>query len=149
LRIALAADELTGIAGVLPEQLRARGHELLLHGAYAEDERADWAWASQRAAQDVATGSADQAVVACWTGTGASIAANKVAGIRAALCADAQTAEGARRWNDANVLALSLRATSEAELTEILDAWLATSASGDETDVQNISHLTAIEQGRD
>jgi ribose 5-phosphate isomerase B len=149
LRIALAADELTGIASALPEQLRARGHELLLHGAYAEDERADWAWASQRAAQDVATGSADQAVVACWTGTGASIAANKVAGVRAALCADAQTAEGARRWNDANVLALSLRATSEAELTEILDAWLTTSASGDETDLSNISHLTAIERGHD
>jgi ribose 5-phosphate isomerase B len=149
LRIALAADELTGIASALPEQLRARGHVLLLHGAYAEDERADWAWASQRAAQDVATGSADQAVVACWTGTGASIAANKVAGVRAALCADAQTAAGARRWNDANVLALSLRATSEAELTEILDAWLATSASEDETDVQNISHLSAIEQGHD
>jgi ribose 5-phosphate isomerase B len=149
LRIALAADEMTGIAGVLAEQLRARGHELLLHGAYTEDERADWAWASQRAAQDVATGKADQAVVACWTGTGASIAANKVAGVRAALCADAQTAEGSRRWNDANVLALSLRATSEAELTEILDAWLTTSASGDETDVRNVSHLTAIEQGRD
>lgn len=149
MRIALAADELTGIASTLPEQLRARGHELLLHGAYAEDERADWAWASQRAALDVATGSADQAVVACWTGTGASIAANKVAGVRAALCADAQTAEGARRWNDANVLALSLRATSEAELTEILDAWLTTSASMDETDARNISHLTAIEQGRD
>jgi ribose 5-phosphate isomerase B len=149
LRIALAADELTGVASALPEQLRARGHELLLHGAYAEDERADWAWASQRAAQDVATGSADQAVVACWTGTGASIAANKVAGVRAALCADAQTAEGARRWNDANVLALSLRATSEAELTEILDAWLTTSPSDDETDVDNISHLTAIEQGHD
>jgi ribose 5-phosphate isomerase B len=149
LRIALAADELTGIASALPEQLRARGHELLLHGAYTEDERAGWAWASQRAAQDVATGDADQAVVACWTGTGASIAANKVAGVRAALCADAQTAEGARRWNDANVLALSLRATSEAELTEILDAWLTTSASVDETDVRNISHLTAIEQGRD
>jgi ribose 5-phosphate isomerase B len=149
LRIALAADELTGVASALPEQLRARGHELLLHGAYASDERADWAWASQRAAQDVAAGNADQAVVACWTGTGASIAANKVAGVRAALCADAQTAEGARRWNDANVLALSLRATSEAELTEILDAWLTTSASKDETDVSNISHLTAIEQGHD
>jgi ribose 5-phosphate isomerase B len=149
LRIALAADELTGVASALPEQLRARGHELLLHGAYASDERADWAWASQRAAQDVAAGNADQAVVACWTGTGASIAANKVAGVRAALCADAQTAEGARRWNDANVLALSLRATSEAELTEILDAWLTTSASEDETDVSNISHLTAIEQGHD
>ena len=71
----------------------------------------------------MAEGRADQAVVCCWTGTGASIAANKVAGIRAALCADAETARGARRWNDANVLALSLRTTSPALLGEILDGW--------------------------
>ena len=73
----------------------------------------------------MAQGRAEQAVVACWTGTGASIAANKVTGIRAALCGDAQTATGARRWNDANVLALSLRGTSEAQAQEILDAWWA------------------------
>ena len=149
MRIALAADELTGVASALPEQLRARGHELLLHGAYAEDERADWAWASQRAAQDVATGSADQAVVACWTGTGASIAANKVAGVRAALCGDAATASGARRWNDANVLALSLRSVSEAELEEILDAWFGQQPSGDAQDRENIAHLVEIERARD
>ncbi|MFZ0041816.1 MAG: RpiB/LacA/LacB family sugar-phosphate isomerase, partial [Solirubrobacteraceae bacterium] len=81
MRIAVAADELTGIASRLPELLRARGHEPVLHGVYAPDERSDWAWASERAARDVADGAADQAVVACWTGTGASIAANKVAGI--------------------------------------------------------------------
>ena len=52
-------------------------------------------------------------VVCCWTGTGVSIAANKVPGVRAALCTDAATASGARRWNDANVLALGLRLTSE------------------------------------
>ena len=123
MRIAVAADEDTGVARPLVEQLRARGHEPLLHGALNPDERDDWAWASEAAARDVADGRADQAVVCCWTGTGASIAANKVAGIRAALCVDAQTAAGARRWNDANVLALSLRSTSEAELAEILDAW--------------------------
>ena len=71
----------------------------------------------------MAEGRADQGVVCCWTGTGASIAANKVAGARAALCADAETARGARRWNDANVLALSLRTTSAALLDEILDGW--------------------------
>jgi ribose 5-phosphate isomerase B len=108
LRIAIAADELTGVAESLPKLLRERGHEPVLHGAYLEGERADWAWASERAAREVAGGSAEQAIVACWTGTGACIAANKVAGIRAALCADAPTAAGARRWNDANVLALSL-----------------------------------------
>jgi ribose 5-phosphate isomerase B len=146
LRIAVAADELTGVATALTDQLRARGHELLLHGAYADGERSDWAWASERAARDVAEGEAEQAVVACWTGTGASIAANKVHGIRAALCADANTAAGARRWNDANVLALSLRSTSEAELEEILDAWLGAGASEDAVDTENISHLADIER---
>lgn len=146
MRIAVAADELTGVAAALPEQLQARGHEPLLHGAYVADERSDWAWASERAALDVAQGVAEQAIVACWTGTGASIAANKVKGIRAALCGDGPTAAGARRWNDANVLALSLRATSEAELAEILDAWLGAQASQDVDDERNISHLTEIER---
>ena len=146
MRIAVSADELTGIASGLPEELRRRGHEPLLHGAYSDAERPDWAWASEAAARDVADGTAEQAIVACWTGTGASIAANKVAGIRAALCGDAQTAQGARRWNDANVLALSLRSTSAAELEEILDAWFAGGASTDESDVDNIAHLGEIER---
>src|SRR5919201_6756711 len=106
----------TPTARALVEDLRSRGHEVSTHGALAADERDDWAWASERAARDVAEGRAEQAVVACWTGTGASIAANKVPGVRAALCADAATADGARRWNDANVLALSLRLTSRASL---------------------------------
>jgi ribose 5-phosphate isomerase B len=147
-RIAVSADELTGIAQVVPEALRSRGHHPILHGAYREDERDDWAWASEAAARDVAEGRADQAVVACWTGTGASIAANKVPGIRAALCVDAQTADGARRWNDANVLALSLRSTSQAELGEILEAWFAGDPSADPSDVANIEHIAAIDDGR-
>ena len=112
MRIAVAADERTGIADALAEELRKRGHEPIPHGALNDDERDDWAWASEAAARDVAEGRADQGIVCCWTGTGASIAANKVPGIRAALCGDAETAEGARKWNDANVLALSLRTTS-------------------------------------
>ena len=112
MRIAVSADERTGVADQVAEALRARGHDPILHGALSEDERDDWAWASEAAARDVAEGRADQAVVCCWTGTGASIAANKVPGVRAALCGDASTAEGARKWNDANVLALSLRAPS-------------------------------------
>jgi ribose 5-phosphate isomerase B len=87
----------------------------------------------------VAEGRAEQAVVACWTGTGASIAANKVPGIRAALCADAATAAGARRWNDANVLALSLRLTSQQVLTEILEAWFETDPSPETGDIAAIS----------
>ena len=146
MRIALAADELTGVAAGIPEELRRRGHEPVLHGAYSDAERPDWAWASEAAARDVADGRADQGIVACWTGTGASIAANKVPGIRAALCVDAQTAEGARRWNDANVLALSLRATSQAELEEILDAWFGGRSSGEPDDVQNVAHLSEIER---
>ena len=146
MRIAVSADELTGVAEALPEELRRRGHEPVLHGAYSAAERPDWAWASEAAARDVADGRADQGIVACWTGTGASIAANKVPGIRAALCVDAQTAEGARRWNDANVLALSLRATSQAELEEILDAWFGGRSSGEPDDVQNVAHLSEIER---
>jgi ribose 5-phosphate isomerase B len=145
-KIAVAADELTGIAGALPEQLRRRGHEPILHGAYVEHERPDWAWASEAAARDVVEGRAEQAVVACWTGTGASIAANKVPGVRAALCADAQTADGARRWNDANVLALSLRLTSSAALEEILDAWFAGHPSSQSEDVENVRHLSELER---
>ncbi len=148
MRIAVSADELTGVATTLPEELRRRGHEPILHGALSDDERPDWAWASEAAARDVAEGRAEQAVVACWTGTGASIAANKVPGIRAALCVDAGTADGARRWNDANVLALSLRLTSSAQLEEILDAWFAGDPSQDADDVQNVAHLTDLEATR-
>lgn len=92
----------------------------------------------------MAEGRADQAVVCCWTGTGASIAANKVAGVRAALCADAATAAGAREWNDANVLALSLRLTSRQVLTEILDAWFAGAPSTDPEDAANIAYVGEI-----
>jgi ribose 5-phosphate isomerase B len=147
MRIAVSSDERTGVAETVVEELRRRGHEPLAHGALAEGDRPDWAWASEAAARDVAEGRAEQAVVCCWTGTGASIAANKVPGVRAALCGDAQTAEGARRWNDANVLALSLRATSEAELSEILDAWFAAGPSADDDDRANVAHLADIEQG--
>src|SRR5213595_293040 len=126
MKVAVAADERTGVAEAVVAELRRRGYEPVVHGALNDDERDDWAWASEASARDVAEGRADQGIVCCWTGTGASIAANKVPGIRAALCADAQTAEGARVWNDANVLALSLRGTSAAELGEILDAWFAT-----------------------
>jgi len=146
MRIALSADELTGVAHALPDELRRRGHEPIAHGAYAAGERDDWAWCGEAAARDVAEGRAAQAVVVCWTGTGASIAANKVAGIRAALCGDAQTAAGARRWNDANVLAISLRATSHAQLNEILDAWFEATPSTDRDDLQNVAHLAEIER---
>ena len=140
----MAADELVGVAETVVEELRTRGHEPVLHGALNPDERADWAWASEAAARAVADGLADQAIVCCWTGTGASIAANKVHGVRAALCADAETARGARRWNDANVLALSLRLTSTPLLTEILDGWFAGEPSEADADRANIAHVDEI-----
>ena len=140
-------DEVTGVAELVPEALARRGHEVIRHGALAAGERPDWAWASEAAARDVAEGRADQAVVCCWTGTGASIAANKVDGVRAALCADATTAEGARRWNDANALALSLRTLSPAVLDEILDAWFRTPPSDDGDDAANVAHLAELEAG--
>ena len=147
MRIAVAADERTGVADAVLEELRERGHDPVAHGALAPGEREDWAWASEAAAREVAEGRADQAIVCCWTGTGASIAANKVAGVRAALCGDAATAAGARRWNDANVLALSLRATSRAELAEILDAWFDTGPSQEADDRANVEHLGELDSG--
>jgi ribose 5-phosphate isomerase B len=144
MKVAVSADERTGVADAVADALRARGHDVAVHGALADGERPDWAWASEAAARDVAEGRAEQAVVCCWTGTGASIAANKVPGIRAALCGDAATAAGARRWNDANVLALSLRTTSPALLDEILDAWFAAEPSAEADDRANVAHLGEI-----
>src|SRR5436305_2695203 len=141
MKVAVAADERTGVADAVVDELRRRGHEPVVHGALNDAERDDWAWASEAAARDVADGRAEQGIVCCWTGTGASIAANKVPGARAALCADAETARGARKWNDANVLALSLRSTSEALLGEILDAWFEGEPSADDEDVANVRHL--------
>jgi len=144
MKIAVAADERSGVAEAVVEELRRRGHDPIVHGALADGERDDWAWASEAAAREVADGRAEQGIVCCWTGTGASIAANKVAGVRAALCDDADTARGARKWNDANVLALSLRGTSEAMLGEILDAWLEGEPSSQPDDVENIRHVDEI-----
>lgn len=144
MQIALSSDMSAGIATVLAQEIRKRGHEVVTHGALSADERDDWAWASEAAARDVAEGRADQAVVCCWTGTGASIAANKVPGVRAALCADAYTATGARKWNDANVLALSLRVVSAPLLGEILDAWFESKPSTEPDDRANVTHVDEI-----
>jgi len=146
MRIAVAADERTGVADDVAAELGERGHEVVaLHGALNDAERDDWAWCAEAAARDVAEGRADQAVVCCWTGTGASIAANKVPGVRAALCGDAATAQGARRWNDANVLALSLRSLSRAELAEVLDAWFEGTPSDAPDDRANVRHLADLD----
>jgi RpiB/LacA/LacB family sugar-phosphate isomerase len=148
-KVAVSSDMDTPLARTLVEELRKRGHEPIAHGALTDDEDSQWAWASERAARDVADGRAEQGIVCCWTGTGASIAANKVQGVRAALCQDAETARGARRWNDANVLALSLRATSDAVLEEILDGWFESGPSSDPEDRANVVHIAELDSQRE
>jgi ribose 5-phosphate isomerase B len=130
MRVAVGADATGPLTEMLLDDLRARGATVALYGALA-DGSAAWASIGMTVGQAVAAGQADVGVVCCWTGTGISIAANKVEGIRAALCGDAETAAGARRWNDANVLALSMRATTPAVGREILDAFLSTQATTD------------------
>ncbi|MFE2384165.1 RpiB/LacA/LacB family sugar-phosphate isomerase [Streptomyces misionensis] len=148
MRISVSSDMDEPVARRLVTELRRRGHEVRTHGALREGADPQWAVCSQAAAQDVADGTADQAVVCCWTGTGASIAANKVPGVRAALCPDAATADGARRWNDANVLALSLRLTSEPLLTEILDAWFTAEPSQEPEDLRNVARVRRLDAAR-
>jgi ribose 5-phosphate isomerase B len=128
-RIAFGADEETALAGSVLEHLRNAGHEVL-EVAYP----GRWPDVGRQVGETVVSGRVDYGVVCCWTGTGVSIAANKVAGVRAALCVDAETARGARKWNDANVLALSLRLTSEPVAAEIVDAFLAEGPDPSEAD---------------
>jgi ribose 5-phosphate isomerase B len=146
MRISVAADSRDGVAPLLPVLLERLGHQVTAHGALtgtaaAGDAASVWSACARAAALDVAEGRADQAIVACWTGTGVSIAANKVPGVRAALCPDAATAVGARRWNDANVLALSLRLLSEPVLAEILEGWFANGPSTEPDDAAAIALL--------
>ena len=148
MRISVSSDMDEPVARALVDALRERGHEVRAHGALSPGDDPRWAACSEAAARDVAEGRADQAVVCCWTGTGASIAANKVPGVRAALCTDAYTADGARRWNDANVLALSLRLTSVPVLQEILDAWFAGRPSDDPEDRANVERTTRLDRER-
>jgi ribose 5-phosphate isomerase B len=123
MRIAVGADESVHLVSEIRRFLEERGHTVELFGAAAGIEE-PWGQTAVTVGERVAQRLHDFGVVCCWTGTGVSIAANKVPGVRAALCADARTAEGARKWNDANVLALSLRATSPSIAREILEAWL-------------------------
>lgn len=128
------------------EELRKHGVEVELHGPLADNNK-QWAEVSEEVARAVADGDADKGVLFCWTGTGCSMAANKVPGIRAALCTDAETARGARRWNDANVLAMSLRLATPILAREILDAFLETD-DVDPTEIPNIERLREIESGK-
>ena len=165
MKIAIGSDERTHVTDAVMADLRRRGHELLPAGPLpaltggateasisegipaAPPVRADHLWPAvgRAVAEAVASGAADEGILFCWTGTGVSIAANKVPGIRAALCDDAETARGARLWNDANVLCLSLRRTGEIMAKEILDAWFDTSFIPNNTDNTCLDQLRNYE----
>ncbi len=148
MKIAIGSDMHTHLTEVVFEELKKRGHEVTPFGAVIEGS-APWPQVGMEVARRVAEGQFDQAVLFCWTGTGISIAANKVKGVRAALCVDAETARGARLWNDANVLCMSLRLTSEQVAKEILDAWFQTGMSTDAEDVACIDWLKAQDAAAD
>jgi ribose 5-phosphate isomerase B len=134
MRIAFGTDERTGLTDHIKEALAERGHDVVVVG-----EDVPWPEVGRGVGEAIVGGRADRGVVCCWTGTGVSMAANKIAGVRAALCTDRATAEGARRWNDANVLALGLRLTSPTVADEMLDAFLTTDP--DESEADNISNV--------
>lgn len=148
MKIAISSDEATELTTFLITELQTRGHTPSPIGPLAPDDPiTDWPLTASRVAELVARGEADEGIVCCWTGTGASIAANKVRGIRAALCHDAETARGARIWNHANVLALSLRATSIPIAKEILDAWFNTPIdSGEAQSAWNLQQIERVRQ---
>ncbi|HEY1278608.1 MAG TPA: RpiB/LacA/LacB family sugar-phosphate isomerase [Acidimicrobiales bacterium] len=127
MRVAFGTDERTALTDDVKALLAERGHVVVVVG-----DGDSWPDVGRRVGEAVATGAAERGVVCCWTGTGVSMAANKVAGVRAALCTDAETARGARRWNDANVLAFGLRLTSPTVATEMIDAFLTTEPDADE-----------------
>jgi ribose 5-phosphate isomerase B len=143
-RISVGSDERNETTQAVVEELRKRGIEVALHGPLNDDPQ-EWAQVSEDVAKQVAAGRADRGILFCWTGTGCSIAANKIAGIRAALCPDAETARGARRWNDANVLAMSLRLTTPVLAREIVGAFLDTD-DVDPTEIANIERVKALEK---
>ena len=135
MRIAFGTDERTPLSDEVAAALASAGHEVVVR---LEDE--PWPDVGRRVGEAAASGEADRGIVCCWTGTGVSIAANKVAGVRAALCTDAETARGARRWNDANVLAMGLRLTSPTVAQEMVEAFLGTHPDADEA--ENIAKVS-------
>lgn len=138
MRIAVGSDEVTALTDAVVSELRARGHDVVLVGPLTGGHE-QWAEVGREVGELVARGACASAVLFCWTGTGAAIAANKVRGVRAALCTDASTAAGARRWNDANVLVMGLRLTSPEVAREMLDAWFTTEP--DPGEAPNIARL--------
>ncbi|WP_048058936.1 RpiB/LacA/LacB family sugar-phosphate isomerase [Desulfurococcus amylolyticus] len=144
MRVAVGSDDVYSVARFLVDYLRKKGFEVKLVGALATGKPYPWPDVGFEVGSMVARGEVDYGIVICYTGTGVSIAANKIKGVRAALVTDARNAEGARRWNDANVLALSARLTSEELAKEIVDAFFNTREI-DSSEVENIEKLKAID----
>lgn len=147
MKFIVGSDERTSLTDAVVSALREKGHEVDVLGPLAGGAE-EWAEVSGTLAHRVASGEAEMGVLFCWTGTGASIAANKVAGARAALCADAETARGARRYNHANVLVMSLRSTSDPVGREILDAFLDEPEGTDDFDKRNVAAVDALDASR-
>lgn len=131
MRIGLGSDEATELTAALERELRERGHDVVLFGALSPKQDDAWPSVGRAVGEAVASGECEGGIVCCWSGTGVSIAANKVRGVRAALCADVETAAAARTWNDANVLALSLRSTAIPVARAMLDAWFSIAPTDD------------------
>lgn len=144
-RVIVGSDDLYPCARAAVEYLRERGYQVEVVGSLKTGSPEPWPDVAYSVATAVARGSADWGVLVCYTGTGVSIAANKVRGVRAALCNDAQTARGARLWNDANVLAMSGRLVTEIVAREILEAWISVE-SPDPSEVPNIEKLEEIDR---
>ncbi len=144
MKIAIGSDEKTHLTDHVVTLVKAGGHEVSLFGPL-RDEAQDWPNVAREVAEAVASGAADEGILFCWTGTGVSLAANKVPGIRAALCDEAETARGARLWNKANVLCLSLRRTSEVKAKEILEMWFSTVYMPNEVDDRCLRQIEALE----
>ena len=145
MKIAVGSDEKTLLTDKVVAELGERGHELLLFGPLV-DEAMYWPEVARQVAEAVVQGTAEEGILFCWTGTGVSLAANKVPGIRAALCDDADTARGARLWNNANVLCLSLRRTSQVMALEILDQWFETAFEPNEVDNACLAQVEGLER---
>ena len=126
MKVAICSDELYSINQFVVKEVKKYGHDVVLFGALKSHKTESWAKTAQRAAESILKGECEEGIFFCWTGTGISMAANKLPGIRAALCVDAETAKGARIWNHANVLALSNRLLSADVAKEILKAWFET-----------------------
>jgi len=147
MKIAISSDEYLPIIDLLISEVESRGHQVIYFGPRKGSGDQDWTTVTQEATQEIQKENADEAIVLCWTGTGCTILANKFPGIRAALCIDGETAKGARTYNHANVLGLSLRLTSPDNLREILDQWFSTPFSTDAWNLSQIKALETIEKG--